>query len=238
MRNIKKILVVDVAGIGDTVMSVPALRALRSAFPKAYIAVLVSQRAVQLLTHCPYVNQVFPFEINNFRVCAQLFNVSKTFSMLNIISTLRRRRFDAAINLYQISSNIGNLRMKMLFKAIGSNLKIGRVSDGRGDFFDLELKDSFFEMEHEVQKKLHVVELLGAHSDDAKLELWTTDEDELCVDGLLRSVGIREEDCIVGINPSSAQECKLWDNRLFAKVSDDIITRYRMKVVFCGSTHD
>ncbi len=56
----KRILIVPLRYIGDTVVSVPLIREMRQRFPDALIDVLVSPASEQLLAHCPYVNTLLP----------------------------------------------------------------------------------------------------------------------------------------------------------------------------------
>ena len=56
----KKILVISLAGIGDTLIATPFIRELRENFPDAVIDALVMwPGAKDLLEHNPNVNRVF-----------------------------------------------------------------------------------------------------------------------------------------------------------------------------------
>ncbi|NQT00206.1 MAG: glycosyltransferase [Candidatus Omnitrophica bacterium] len=227
MQKINKILVVEVAGIGDVVMSVPALRALRARYPKGYIAALVSPRTFSLIERCPYINEAFVFSARNVISC------------LSTIVRLRVKKFDLAINLYQIASFWGNLRMKMLFQAIGSKLSAGRSREDRGRFFDLKFsEDSFGGNPHEVEAKLRVAGLVQAQPENKELELWPNSEDENYVGGLLREFQVKTGETLVGINPNALQRCKLWTDSSFAQLADALIEKEKLKVIFLGSTSD
>ncbi len=59
--EIRRILVLQIGPIGDTIFAIPALRALRKSFPAATIVVLASARAGDVLQGLPYLDL--------FRVC-------------------------------------------------------------------------------------------------------------------------------------------------------------------------
>jgi ADP-heptose:LPS heptosyltransferase len=59
-RKHRRILVIARGHIGDLIQATPALRALREHFPEARIAVLVNEYAADVLTGCPYVDDVVP----------------------------------------------------------------------------------------------------------------------------------------------------------------------------------
>lgn len=58
----RRILVVRYRFIGDTLLTVPFLQALRQRYPHAEIDVLAGPNSGELLQHCPYINQVLLFD--------------------------------------------------------------------------------------------------------------------------------------------------------------------------------
>ena len=217
-----KILIVEVAGIGDVVMSVPCLRALRKKYPSSYIAALVSRRAAPLLKDCPYINEVFT--IAN--------------GVLPTLLALRSKKFDLAINLYRIASRIGALKMNLFFKLINPISSLGRNTDLRGSFYDRSVDESFNIPFHEVEEKLRVIELLGIDVRDKGLELWPGSEAEEYAQKVFKGSGLSEGDLLVGINPNANQRGNLWYEDRFARLSDALIERFKAKVIFFGSSGD
>jgi ADP-heptose:LPS heptosyltransferase len=233
--NISKILVIEVSGIGDIVMSIPAFRALREKYPQACIVALISSRVYPLLKGCPYIDEVYMFEIGNFKFSWDMPNISGIFNSLGVILRLRVKKFDLVINLYQIASFWGNLRMKMLFKVISPRLSVGRETQGKGEFYNLKLKSSLIEEVHEVEKKLELMNLVGASCDDKRLELWPDNEAESRAVQILDEFGIKEGDYLVGISPNSLQRGNLWLDERFAELADNLVVVYNAKIVFFGT---
>ena len=86
-----KILVISLAGIGDTLLITPFLRELRENFPAATIDVLVMwPGAKDLLEHNPNVNRVFQ---KNLMTCGRVETVRYLWS-------LRRERYQLSINTH------------------------------------------------------------------------------------------------------------------------------------------
>lgn len=56
--NVKRILVINVARIGDTVLATPAIRALSVAWPNAQITVMGHPKRVEVIENLPYVHKV------------------------------------------------------------------------------------------------------------------------------------------------------------------------------------
>jgi ADP-heptose:LPS heptosyltransferase len=86
-----KILVISLAGIGDTLIATPLLRELRENFPDATIDVLVKEAgAKDFLERNPSVNRVF---YKNLLTCGAL-------EKLSFLWSLRRERYQLSINTH------------------------------------------------------------------------------------------------------------------------------------------
>jgi len=86
-----KILVISLAGIGDTLIATPFLRELRENFPDAMIDVLTKEAGGRdLLESNPHVNRVF---YKNLMKCSKL-------EALRFLWSLRRERYQLSINTH------------------------------------------------------------------------------------------------------------------------------------------
>jgi heptosyltransferase II len=85
----KRILVKEVNWLGDLVMSLPALRVLRSAFAASTLSVLVRQELAGFFDGIDWVDEVIPYTIRR--------GVSGWIDQRDVISALRTRRFDLAV---------------------------------------------------------------------------------------------------------------------------------------------
>jgi heptosyltransferase-2 len=99
--------------IGDAVMSLPALRAVRVSFPAASIAVLARPWVVDLYAREHFADQIVPYTCGNLR------------EKFRLARSLRSRRFDCAI-LFQNAFEAAALAF-----AAGIPERIGYARDGR-----------------------------------------------------------------------------------------------------------
>ena len=87
----KKILVISLAGIGDTLIATPLIRELRENFSDAVIDVLVKEAGARdFLERNPNVNRVF---YKNLWTCS-------TFERVRFMWSLRRERYQLSINTH------------------------------------------------------------------------------------------------------------------------------------------
>jgi hypothetical protein len=56
--NIRNILLIQLGDIGDVVLTLPAIRALKENFPRAHIIVAVREKAKELIEDCPWATGV------------------------------------------------------------------------------------------------------------------------------------------------------------------------------------
>ena len=116
--DVKKILVIKIKYIGDVVLAVPALRALRDRHPKAEIHVLTAEDAAHGLRHLPWINKVWALPRTRGKL-----RLSESLPMLR---ALRRERFDVSVDL------VGNDRGAYLSRFIGATRRLGVVVTDAG----------------------------------------------------------------------------------------------------------
>ncbi len=88
-ESINKILVIDLAFIGDVILATPVLRALRGSFPKARITMLTIPLTAEIAAMDPYVDNVLVYDKHGEH--------QGFWGMLRIAGLLRRHHFDLAV---------------------------------------------------------------------------------------------------------------------------------------------
>src|SRR5271170_4251689 len=83
------VLVKEVNWLGDLVISLPALRAIRAAYAHARLAVLVKQELAGFFDGISWVDEVIPYRVGR--------HVGGITGAWRIANQLRARRFDLAI---------------------------------------------------------------------------------------------------------------------------------------------
>ena len=93
----KTILIIKPSSLGDIVLALPALSALRKSFPDAKISWLVRPEFAALLKNHPYLTEIIPFDR---KFLGKAWCNPRAFgALLSLVAKLRRSKFDLTIDL-------------------------------------------------------------------------------------------------------------------------------------------
>lgn len=228
-ESIKRVVVRGTNWVGDSVMTVPALRALRRVLPHANITLAIRPGAQGIFSEADFIDDVL------------VYNRKNALSVLPQIREWRRRNFDLAL-LFQ------NAFEAALIPFLASvPLRLGYATESRQALLThpLELPD-WRSSRHEVFYYLYLVTaleqiLFGSSSiceaaPDASIAI--SEERKAGANDLLRSYGIREEDSVVAICPGSVNSrAKRWPAEAYAALADRLIES-RRRVLLIGSQEE
>jgi heptosyltransferase-2 len=221
----KKILLIELAGIGDVVLSSPVIKNLRSRDADSSIYFLAYSGPAEILKKSPYLDRIFIFH-----------KVLKgTLSNIYVIKKLRNLEIDIAVNLYQHYTLGGAINMESLLKSIRPKRTLGRNTDGKGFFYDIKIEDTIITTRHDVEYKLDLIRALDCNIDDKKLEVWVDDSDMVKVKEFLQRHSISDSDLLIGINPGSHRPAHRWDWENFAKTAGELAKIYKAKIIITGT---
>jgi ADP-heptose:LPS heptosyltransferase/predicted ATP-grasp superfamily ATP-dependent carboligase len=214
-ENIRSILVVNLGGIGDVLMSTPALRSLRTAYPRARITVWVVPRAQEVIEGLSYVDKI---------VCS--------------FTALRKNKFDMAINMRPLNSFKGLLGMAGIFLLMGAKYRIGRDTEKRGFFYTHKTPETYVSRVHEVEHQFNLVKLLDPGAKLGLPEMAFSGEDSAAARRFLQEAGIQEGDLVIGVNPGAAQASKQWPLENFAEVIVTLQQKTGCRIIVTGGASD
>lgn len=120
-RAAKKIMVLDLGFLGDTVHLLPALWLIRQTYPQAELHVAVATHITSLMDCVPWVNRTWGYMRYPRHATLR--------GNLQMVARLRREKFDVLINLN------GSDRSSWLTFLSGARERLGRVPDDGGPPF-------------------------------------------------------------------------------------------------------
>ena len=215
-----RFLIVSTTGLGDTLWATPAIRALRTSFPDAYIACLTTSLGNELLKNNRHLDEIF------------ILKKPHLFSLVSLFFKLRKR------NISQILLFHASQRMLYPFCAF---LKPARFIGTHGQNKGLDAlftKTLSHPPVHEIERRLCIVREVGAHTLDSSLELHLTQEDENNAASFLEKQGIPSHIPLVGIHPGSKDEFKRWGEAEFATVGSRLVDHLGCQVIVTGNREE
>ena len=208
------LLLIQLRRIGDVMMTTPAVRALRKAFPEASISFLTESPSDQVYKNNPHLDHLLLYPKNN-----------SILDRLKFYRRIRSQNYDCVIDFQ------GNPRTALLSRISGSGYRIGFDFKGRSWCYHRAIglpTDSKYSAQH----KMNLLEPLGVESTDLELEMESSAEDQAYAEKLLKSVGSQAGKLQVSVSPVSRQPYKVWPAQHFAKLSDWLIESQGAQLYF------
>jgi heptosyltransferase-2 len=228
-QEIKSILVVNLGGIGDLLLSTPALRALKQHFSQASLYLLVAKRVREAVKDLPYVDKIFIFELG--------YPWTSSLANLRNLLSLRKQKVDLAINMRTLVSVNSAYKMRFLMQVINPGIKVGRNTSGRGGFLDIRIPETDIGDKSEMEYDIDAVEELGAAVIDKNVDFSVDEKSLREVRDLLSRSGIGPEDLLIGIHPGGRPSCR-WAGENFVEVIKTLKNEYNAKFVITGGGAD
>ncbi len=219
------ILVIKMSALGDIILAVPSLRAIRSKYPDANIKVLVGVEGRQALDGCPY--------INDRMVCDFKTTHKGLRGGWRLVKELQKNCFDIVIDLQN------NRRSHSLAFLSLAPLRYG-YDNGKFSFFlNRSIKDDAPYLDP-IEHQFRTLKLAGVKPQDPKLELWPSENDEKWADKFLMDNWVKPNQVLAGINvrASSRWTTKNWPASYIAEVCDRLGKEFNTRVVLTWTKLD
>lgn len=225
--RIHRILVRFTNWVGDAVMALPALDALKENFPDSSISVVGRPWIIPLLENHPSVDRILPLEKRG-RYPKDFFEV------LRVAARIRRIGFDLAV-LFQNA-----FEAALLVRLGGVGMRVGYNTDGRRFLLSHAIiRDKNLLAHHQVEYYLSILRALGWEAKDRDPRLYVAPGDQESARSLLSEYAIQPDNFLVGLSPGAAfGPAKRWPAERFAEIGDRAVETWRAKILILGSKGD
>jgi ADP-heptose:LPS heptosyltransferase len=228
---IQRIVVYRIGNIGDILVTLPALNAIRKRFPDAHITLLTSPGkkgapgAEQILPLGKWFDELFVY----FSSDVQSWN-----GRLQLLRRLREGKFDLFIQLPNQQSRLRDEVRNMTFARLaGCRYAVGFEVSQRALF----LREQALHVP-QIRESLRIYrsvasQLLLDSYEDVVLPI--SDAPRRQVADLLLMAGVPENESFVVIHAGAKRHTNQWPLERYARVADEIIRRWGTRVVLTGS---
>lgn len=223
----KNILLIKPSSLGDIVMALPALSALRRSFPDAKISWFVRTEFAPLIRNHPDLNEVILFDRAFLGKC--WYHPRAFAALVSLILQLRRGKFDAVLDLQ------GLFRTASLGWLSGCRKRLGMA--GAREFAHIFYTHKVKQDEdciHLVDYYLKIVRAAGASETDVRFVLPIDFTPAYAVSRLLKANGVNADNyaCFV---PTSAHADKCWPVERFAELADRVSKEFKLSIAATGA---
>ena len=229
--NPHNILVIDFGQLGDVVLSLPALRAIRERFPEARIIVVVGKPGAEVVNLSGYANATFVVDRVALRDGPKLISIGR---IAKLVKKVRREKFDFVIDLHSLSETnlLGFLSgaPKRLYSR-----RPGRSLDFLGNFNPRPPVEEDHRRRHLIDRYLDVLIPLGVTNAERLPRLRTRPADDNAIDKLLKKEKAEAGSPLIGLFPGAGHPSRRWPLERFAELAEYLVRNDGVRpIVFAG----
>jgi predicted lipopolysaccharide heptosyltransferase III len=204
--DVRKVLLVRLRSIGDTVLATPSLYALKRFLPNVTVDILVEDWVAPLLNNHPHVDNVIVLERGGFMTRAR------------VARELRAANYDVVYNLH------GGTTATFLTRATGARHRVGFETYQYAQLHNHQAPSPLLlwgqQNAHSVEQQLALLGWTGVPvTDRPRTQLGISTDARETVQKLLAESGLNGQK-IALIHPAAAFATKQWATENFARVAE------------------
>ncbi len=237
----RSVLVVQLADLGDVVLTSPFLRELRRFLPGAKIVLVVHPGMSAFVENCPYIDELHDFDWRAIKGWRTAFRGDvrwwwKAFGLAR--RSLWKHHFDTAISL-RWNNDACQAASVTLMYASGARRRIAYI-DAADDFklSSLQYMDRLITRgpvrgspRHEIECQLEILRFMGASPEESRLEVWTSSKDEEFARDILVRSGITPHDLLIALAPGATWAYRRWPAARFIELGRWLQDNYEARIL-------
>lgn len=222
----ERILLVQIADIGDLITITPAVAALRRVHPDVHLTLLAASGAADIIEPS-LVDDIITVDRRSFNSTLALLNPAA----LRQILSLRQHHFDAVIFFQHLTLRLGTLKYWLIARASGAPVRVG-LDNGNGWFLTHPVLDEGYGARHQVEYAMALVGQLGADNEAGRTRVAMSD-DVLPLPARHRGLRI-----VIHAGGGTYSLARRWSPAAFAQVADALSEQHDAEIVLVGTETD
>jgi heptosyltransferase-2 len=226
LKGTQNILVRSTNWIGDVIMTLPALAAVRKTLPGAKISILAKPWVAEIYHICPDVDEVILFQSPGIH--------NGLAGKFRLAADLKKKNFDAAILLQNA------IEAAIIVHLAGIPVRAGYNSDGRRFLLTHSVqRTKEIRKVHQIDYYLEMVKALGFESAGRDVRLQPGNDYAGIAEKLLKTYEMESGGPLIGMAPGATYgPAKMWFSDRFARVADRLVETFGARVLLFGSHGD
>tara|TARA_Y100000310_G_C20693631_1_gene823992 strand:- start:1219 stop:2346 length:1128 start_codon:yes stop_codon:yes gene_type:complete len=215
----KSILLIQFWGIGETILALPAIKALREKNKKSRIDILVTDRVKEIFYNNKNINNVKILKLNPFSI--------KLFILKNW------KKYDLVIDMEEY------LNISSIIAFFTGKQRIGYSHGIRSRLYTKQVK--YNDKQHTAETFLDLIRALKINYKLKNLgKLNYSKKDKNIIHKFLKYKKISKKDFVVGIAPGAAESAKsrMWPLENYVELCNNILKNKNKKIIFIGNKNE
>ena len=218
----EKFLIVRTDRMGDVILSVPVLEAIKSSFPKAHVIMMVSPYVKDVLNNNPHLDDVIIDDCKNIH--------KGIGGFFRLIKKIRGEKFDVCVLLHP------TLRLAILLFLSGIRYRIGTGYRWYQIFFNRKIyQHRKKNLKHESDYNMDMLEPLGIKTQRILPKVYLSKSEENFADQIFEDYKIKKENVLLAFHPGSGDSSLNLPIKRFAQAADSLIEDIKAKVFITGT---
>lgn len=224
--KVRRVLIRGVNWVGDTILTLPAVQAIRDLFPQSNISVLSNEDVSDLWRRFPFIDEVITFKRKK--------GLEHIFEDLKIRNILIKKDFDLAFILPR------SLHSAMQIFLAQIPIRIGYGGIGRSFILTHRLARSKDVLNiHRILYYKKLVEIFGKKVENHSPKIFLSNDDRAIAEKFMREFGISGDGLIIGMNPGATYGlAKCWPPNRFGELGKRLSHRWKVKFIIFGKSNE
>jgi len=235
----KRILIINIFGIGDVLFTTPLIKNLKVSHPDLYIGYVCNSRSASVLKRNAKIDKVFIYDRDDFVGNSQQSKISAFKKTVVFLKCIRDEHFDTSIDV-----SLSQFTNWVTWMA-GIKYRIGFKYKNRGFFLNYPFKLKGYEDQHVVDYYLSLLNKLGVEATEKDLEFNIGQEDADWADTFFNEhIDRSNTKAAVGLLPGGGASWgkdavyKRWPCEKYAKLADKLIEKFSVPIILMGDKSD
>lgn len=217
---LRRVLIIRTDRMGDMIISTPVIKAVRQAYPGAYIAVLVSPYTVPVIRGNPYIDEVIVYDKKTAE--------SDPVSFAGFVGVIRSKKFDIALVLHPTNRVHLLAFLAGIPRRVGYDRKLGWLLTDKLPYSQSTGK------KHQRDYVLDIIRHIGIEPSDLSYDIPVDPEAERWAQDLFEKEGLSADTKVAVLNPGASCPSKIWPAAGYAAVGDYLAGKLGFKVIVLG----
>jgi ADP-heptose:LPS heptosyltransferase len=229
VENIRNILIIKFAAVGDVLLMQPLLRALKKAYPNSKLTFLSSDINYSMVKRMRYIDEIINYNIH--------YAVLKPINFLKFLKNIRKNNYELLIDAEQWSRI--NAILTVLLK---KRFSIGFKFEKQFKHFYYDAIADYSKDKHIVENFLSLLEPIGIYADENEkaIEFYLSDEVLEFADKFWEKHNL-EGKYVVCMQPGSGTSgfAREWDDKNYAELGRRLVADYdNVQILLTGLKSD